>query len=264
MRKYLAVVRTQLKVELVYRFSIVTGLLLTGAKILFAWVLWSAVFRGRAEVAGFGFATMLSYYVVSTFLSRLEMADGISGEISTRIRDGSFSKYMVIPVDVQLHFVAQTAGAVAFYFLFNLASTALWSLLFGLRLVLAGDPIAILQAAALCLLGLVFMAQLNFALGILTFRLENIWLFLMIKSNLLVFVTGALVPLSLLPEGVVAAMRWLPFYYVTYLPSMLLVGRLSAEGWTGLAVIAAWVLAFGLLNPALYRRLRVRYDAVGI
>lgn len=264
MRRYLAVARTLFKAQLAYRFSLVTAMLLTGAKILFAWVLWSAVFRDRGTVAGFDHRTMLSYYVVNAFLSRLDMSDGVSGEISARIRDGTFSKYMVIPASVPLHFGAQNAGVVAFYLLFQLAATAFWTLLFGIRPALTGDPVLILEAAALCLLGIVFLVQLNFLLGILTFRFENINLFLMIKNNLLVFLTGALIPLSLLPRGLSSGLRWLPFYYAGYLPSMLLVGRLGEEAPLGFAVIAFWVLAFGFLNPALYRRLRMRYDGAGL
>ena len=69
------------------------------------------------------------------------------------------------------------------------------------------------------------MIQLNYFLGILAFKFQEIRMFLMIKGNIVAFITGTLVPLVLLPQGIVSAMRFFPFYYVTYLPSMLLIGK---------------------------------------
>ena len=191
MRKYFAVAKTLLKAQLVYRFSIFSGILQIAVRLLFAWLLWSAVFGGpdsTALVGGFTFGGMFSYYVVSSFLLQLEMSEGVSGEISARIRDGSFSKFMVIPTGVQLHFGAQTAGAALYYLLFNLAATVALSLLFGVRIELSAEPWTLAAAALMCLMGLVFMVQLHFFLGILTFRFENISIFLMIQNLSLIHI----------------------------------------------------------------------------
>lgn len=264
MNKYFAVAKTLFKTQIVWRFDIAFNMLFTITKIIFATVVWSAVFGTRKEVSGFTLNTMLSYYVISSFLSRLEMSDGVSSEINARIRDGSFSKYMVIPSNTFLHFLAQTAGSAAFYSFFNLFAAFAWVLLFRIQFVFTTNILSALTAAVITLLGLVFMVQLNFFLGILTFRFQNIDPFLMIKNNLVAFVTGTMVPLVLLPQGVVTAMRLLPFYYVTYLPSMLFIGRNQNEALPGLLILTFWVLLFIPVNAITYKRLRVRYDGVGI
>lgn len=89
-------------------------------------------------------------------------------------------------------------------------------------------------------------------------------MFQMIKDNLVLFLTGGLIPLSLLPAGLGLAMRFLPFYHVTYLPTMLLMGRNTSELGLGFIVLAVWNLAFLLINRATYQRLRTLYDGVGI
>ena len=264
MRKYAEIAKILFKAQLVYRFDVVMSMVFTVSKILFAFVLWGAIFEQNETVGGFTFQMMLSYYIISSFLSQIEMSEGVSEEISTRIRGGTFSKYMVIPVNTQGYFIAQTVGALGFYVLFILLATALWVLVFGVELVLTGSVAMLLAAAGMVILGLLFMIQLNYFLGVLAFQFLDINFFLMIKGSIVTFITGALIPLALLPEGIQSVMRVFPFYYVTYLPSMLLIGKNGNEAVMGIVTLSIWLMGMTLLNKYAYNRLRVVYDGVGI
>ncbi|MDR3596456.1 ABC-2 family transporter protein [Clostridium sp.] len=264
MRKYVEIAKILFKAQIAYRFDVAMTVLFTVTKILFAYILWGAIFGQNKTVAGFTFPMMLSYYIISSFLAQIEMSNGVSGEISERIRGGTFSKYMVIPADTQGYFIAQTFGAMAFYLLFIFAATVVWVFVFGVKLTITSSAILILSAVVMVVLGLLFMVQLNYFLGILAFKFQDISIFLMIKGNIVSFITGTLVPLVLLPSSVVSIMRFFPFYYVTYLPSMLLIGKNESEAFIGIVVLAAWLLVFTILNKFAYNKLRVVYDGVGI
>lgn len=56
-------------------------------------------------------------------------------------------------------------------------------------------------------LGMLFMVQLNYFLGLLTLKYQGIGTFLMIKSNLAALVMGSIIPLSLFPEVIVKIMQ---------------------------------------------------------
>lgn len=101
MRKYTETALIYFKAQLIWRADTVFNMLFTVTKIIFAYVLWGAIFEGKDMIAGFTFHSMLSYYIISSFLSQIEMSGGISREISSRIRNGTFSKYMVIPVNIE-------------------------------------------------------------------------------------------------------------------------------------------------------------------
>jgi len=264
MKKYLEIARITFKAQLSWRFDVAVNVLFTIIKIVFAFLLWNNMFAEKEVIAGFTFHSMLSYYIINSFLSQLDMSDGVSGEISSRIRSGTFSKYMVVPVDIQGYFIAQTAGASVFYLVFNLIAAVIWIFIFRIRFTFTSDVFYIMSALVMVVLGILFMIQLNYFLGLLTLKFQDIYLFLMIKNNLLQFITGALIPLALLPEFIVPIMRYLPFYYITYLPSMLLIGRNGEEIPYGLIGLPIWILLFQLLNKFTYNRLRVRYDGVGI
>jgi ABC-2 type transport system permease protein len=264
MKKYLEISKVVFKSQLAWRFDIAVNVFFTIGKIIFAYLLWVNMFRNHDVIAGFTFDSMLSYYIINSFLSQLDMSDGVSGEVSSRIRSGTFSKYMVIPVNIQGYFIAQTVGSSVFYLIFNFIAAVVWIFIFRIRFTFTTDPLLILAAVTLLLLGLFFMIQLNYFLGLLTLKFQDIYLFLMIKNNLLLFITGSLIPLALLPQMIIDIMRYLPFYYVTYLPSMLLIGRNSNELIFGLLCLPAWILFFAAVNLITYNRLRVRYDGVGI
>lgn len=264
MRKYIEIAKLLFKAQIAYRFDVAMTVVLTVTKILFAYILWGAIFGQNETVAGFTFPMMLSYYIISSFLAQIEMSDGVSGELSDRIRGGTFSKYMVIPANTQGYFIAQTFGAMAFYILFILTATIVWIFVFGINLTITNSLTLILAAVGMVILGLLFMIQLNYFLGILAFKFQDIGLFLMIKGNIVAFITGTLVPLVLLPSGIVSVMRFFPFYYVTYLPSMLLIGKNESEALIGIAVLAAWLLFFTVLNKLAYNKLRIVFDGVGI
>ena len=264
MRKYIEIAKLLFKAQIAYRFDVAMTVVLTVTKILFAYILWGAIFGKNETVAGFTFPMMLSYYIISSFLAQIEMSDGVSGEIGDRIRGGTFSKYMVIPANTQGYFIAQTFGGMAFYILFIFTATIVWIFVFGIKLTITSSFSLILAAVVMVILGLLFMIQLNYFLGILAFKFQDIGLFLMIKGNIVAFITGTLVPLVLLPSSVVSVMRFFPFYYVTYLPSMLLIGKNESEALVGIAVLAAWLLFFTILNKLAYNKLRIVFDGVGI
>ncbi len=264
MKKYKEIARIYIKSQLAWRADVLFNMLFTVAKILFAWLLWGIIFRERNMVAGFTFHGMLSYYIVSSFLSQLEMARGISGEVSARIRNGTFSNYMVMPVSIEWYFAAMEVGVVLFYLSFDLLAAAVWVFVFRIRFVFGRSPEILLCAAVMAVMGLFFMVQLNYFLGILTLKFEDIGTFLMIKDNLVSLVTGTIVPLVLFPESVVRVMRLLPFYYVTYLPSMLFTGRCGEEAVRGLAVLGTWCILMQGMIAVTWRKYRKKYDGVGI
>ncbi len=264
MRKYWEIAKTYTKTQLAWRADVLFNMIFIVSKILFASLLWGIIFRDRKQVGQFTLPAMLSYYIISAFLSQLEMSGGISNELHDRIRNGTFSKYVVIPVDIEGYFLAMELGVVLFYIAFDFIAAAVWTFVFRIRFVFTADGRIIACAVIMAALGLIFMVRLNYFLGLLTLKYQGINTFLMVKDNLAALVTGSIVPLVLFPEAVVRIMRLLPFYYVTYLPSMLLTGMCGEEAVTGIAVIAFWCLVMGACGRITWKKYLKSYDGVGI
>ena len=263
-KKYCEVAKINFKGCIIWRFDILANLLLTVTKITFAYILWKAVFGENDVIGGFTFYSMLTYYVTGAFLSGADMSKKISTEICTRVISGTFSKYIIIPVNIQIYFMAQNFGRLIFYLLLNMISLFTWIFILQISFSFTNNMYYLGTAAVMALLGLIFMTEFQFFIGILSFKFLEISMFRIIVDNIMVFITGAAIPLSLLPEAVTAVMRFFPFYYIIYLPSMLAIGRNGNEALSGLIIIFAWVLVFFIINNLLYKRLRVLFEGVGI
>ncbi len=264
MRKIAEVFRLSFKMQIIWRFDVAMTMLATISRIFAAWIVWNAIFQGKEMVAGFTLQTMLTYYIVSSFLSSLDMSPQVSWEISDLIRAGRFSGHMVVPINPLVFFGSMVAGESAFHMAFSLIAAAVCSMLFGVRLTLATEAALVLPALLLVILGLGFMVCLHFLIGISALKYPAVQTPLRVSESLILFATGAMVPLALLPEGVQAVLRALPFYYVTYLPTMLLMGQRKSEAWQGVLLLLCWTAAIFALGQWAYNRFRIKYDGVGI
>ncbi len=264
MYKYWEISKTYMKTQLVWRADVIFNMLFTVTKILFAYLLWGMVFKDMDMAGMFTFHSMVSYYITSSFLSQLEMSSGISNEIYWGIRSGTFSKYMVIPVSIEKYFLAMEFGVVLFYILFDFIAAIIWVFIFQIKFTFTNNPAVIICAVVITLLGLVFMVQLNYLLGIMGLKYQGIQTFLMVKDNLVMLVTGGIVPLALFPDIVVNILSFMPFYYVTYLPAMLFTGFCGEEAFSGIFIILFWCIALQIVINIFWKKNVKNFEGAGI
>jgi ABC-2 type transport system permease protein len=266
--------------QIVWRFDVAMTMAATVGRIVAARILWQAIFAGKAQVGGFTFEAMLSYYIVCSIISSIDFSHQICGEVSWLIRDGKFSGHMVTPMNPMGFFGSMAAGESAFHLGFSIAAAAACAAAFrmadigamggvggmgGMGAILTAGTARMLLAAAMIPLGLAFMAIYQYIIGILAFKFLDIGFLEHVLGSVNGFATGAYVPLSLLPGPVLGALRFLPFTHVVYTPSMLITGQIGArEGLLGLASLAAWLVAAYAIAQFAYGKLRISYDGVGI
>jgi ABC-2 type transport system permease protein len=263
MSKYIETVKVQFKSQLAYRFDIIMNVVLTVSKILLAYVLWSAVFKTQDIVAGFTLNSMMSYYILSSFISQLDQATGTGWHIAEDIRNGSFSsnnqahehlrvlhsayrRSLIIPA----HFQPARGSFVGPYLQGGVCYDKRCP----------SDPSGHCPDPARAPLH----GTAKLFHRILAFKVLDVTIFMLIKDNIAEFVKGSLIPLTLLPPGVIGVMKLFPFYYATYLPTMLLLGRNGNEALPGIIILVCWIVLFRFINSLTYKRLRHRYDGVGI
>ena len=61
-----------MKTQLIWRWDTFIDVLLAMVKIVFAWILWGILFEGKEQISGMGFYTMISYYIISSYLYQLD------------------------------------------------------------------------------------------------------------------------------------------------------------------------------------------------
>lgn len=264
MKKYFEIAKITFKAELAYRFDLIIGILLSVCRIILSFILWSALFNGKSEIAGFSFKMMITYYIIISFFSKLDMSDSIVNQLSSEIRQGKFSKYLVQPVSPLWYFISSTCAKTVFIFSISGVVTGIFAVIFNKYLIFNTNLLMILTAFFINILGLIFLMLLNYFIGILSFKFYDIWVFNMIKNNIFEFITGTFIPLALFPAWIQSGMKLFPFYYIYYYPSAMIVTGDNQNVLLAITVLISWNIFMFATIKISYKALRKKYEGVGI
>ncbi|MCX8131734.1 MAG: ABC-2 family transporter protein [Clostridia bacterium] len=264
MNRYIEVAKITFKSQIIYRFNVISGVFLSFAGIILAYILWKAVFGQKNEIAGFSFSMMVTYYIAVAFFRRLDTTDSIVWQISSEIREGQFTKYIVKPMKPFYYFVAICYSKSAFVLGINGIATVLYAAVFSKYFILHTNYMAYVYSALISLFGLYFLMLLNYFIAILSFKFLDVGAFNMIKNNILEFLTGAIIPLALLPGWIQDGMKFFPFYYIYYMPTMLFMNRETDNIQMAFIVLAIWITVMQITVSIAYNALKKDYEGVGI
>lgn len=198
------------------------GYLLQLLRVLLLLALWRALFAGRGEVGGLDLAEVLTYTVLAAaFAAQLDASTDLDGSIWS----GHIVHRLLRPVSVFGDFIAEMSGRWAF----GLATFTLPLLMFAPLLGASVAPRSP-EAAALFVasLGLAIAVgtALDFLFGCLIVWLDqSLWAIKYARAGLAVLLSGALIPLPLLPWGIGAVLSWLPFASMASAPLLIYVGH---------------------------------------
>lgn len=264
MKKYVEIIKFYSNKEIVWKGDFFANIAYAITRIMFAYLLWGLIFESNQIVAGFTFDTMLSYYVLNTFFSQMDVSDGLSKELSKMIKTGEFNTYLILPIGLQTFFFLKSSGVMMVKTITNAGILFLISLLGKISLIYITDIKIISAAIVIEILALFFMLQFNYYLGLLTIKYRDINVFLKVKNNLILFLTGKLVPLSLLPYIFTQYAKIFPFNYVSYIPSMILLGNTELFFGEYVLIIIFWITLMQILIIFEWRKCRKEYEGVGI
>src|SRR6266536_1065917 len=97
MKKYTKLFSTYFATALEYRANLVGTLVLEAIAVSSVLILWLAVYRNQHQVAGYAFSQALVYYLsvpIVGFITHVMLSD----QLSTEIRTGFFSNYLLKPL----------------------------------------------------------------------------------------------------------------------------------------------------------------------
>jgi len=264
LNKYSQVAKITWKTMMAYQADAWLGALVSGFRVLLAFLLWKAIFAGRDEVAGYTFPAMITYSLAASILSRLQHQDALAWQLAEEVRNGQFSRYLTYPLSVTWYFICAGLGRWSYMLLVNGAALAGWGLVFSNWIALNPNPIDLAWLAVLLPLGALVMLLLNHAIALLSLKFVDVTGFMVGKGSVIELISGSLIPLSLLPAPLVAALRYTPFYYVIYYPANLLLGRVDEPPILAVAVLLAWSVVFFFIGQTWFRFARRQYEGVGI
>jgi ABC-2 type transport system permease protein len=264
LRKYIQVAKITWKTMIAYQADTWLGAAVSGFRVILAFLLWSAIFEGQTEVAGYTLPMMVTYYLIASLLSRLQYQDALAWQLANEVREGAFSKYLVRPMPVVNFFLGAGLGRWSYLALVNGGALLLWAVIFWQWIVLPDNPAVLLWLVLLIPLGALCMLLFNHMIAQLSLKYQDVGGLLIMKGGIIEFLSGALVPLNLLPAPLAEVLKFTPFYYIVYYPASLFLGTQSEPPALAVLALLFWCLAFYIAGKAWFVYARKYYEGVGI
>lgn len=212
---------------------------------------WRALFSGRGPEAGMSLPHVLTYTLVgAVFAGQLGARTGIENLLSS----GDISGALLRPMNLVAQITARMAGGWLFGFAF-----------FSLPLLVAGPLLGVnplpasAGAAALFCLSLGLAIAVAVALDFITGALMvahgwNRWDVERLRTVIGALLSGAVVPLALLPWRLGTVLEWLPFASMAWAPLSIYTGtRGGTDALRLVALQVCWAAGLSLLARHLWR-----------
>lgn len=227
--------------------------------------IWQAMYDGKELINGLTLTQMLTYYSVATLIHYITF-DFADWNLQMLVRTGKFVTFALRPMPHWLFALSQKLGHRTLALLFEVLPVLLFFiLLFDVNLMPASLGWAILT------IGLSFLMSflVNYCVGLTAFwivRADAVRrVFLLIKD----ITAGVFLPLSFFPDLLQKILFFLPFQFITYLPTRVYIGEYELAGMTlsmgeavGLQAVAVCLVA--LATFALYHAAIKRFTGVGV
>jgi ABC-2 type transport system permease protein len=259
---YVQQFKTTLASQLQYRASIVIWLIGHVLEPLIYLVVWSVVSTSTGgSVGGFTQGDFAAYFILLMLVNHVTYT-WIIYEYEYRVHHGSLSFALLRPVHPIHSDIADNVSSKVITLPGMLLTALGLALLF--RPTFHFLPWALVAMVPAVMLAFLLRFLVEWTLALAAFWTTRVSAINQMYFVALLFLSGQIAPLSLLPHPLHVVANILPFYWVIGFPVELLLGRLTpTQVWTGLAAQAVW-LALSLVLVRLVWRAGVRvYGAVG-
>ncbi|MBX3436678.1 MAG: ABC-2 family transporter protein [Planctomycetaceae bacterium] len=263
------ILRTCIEERLVYRADFAIGTLFRFLPIITQIFLWGAIFavgtsEPREEIMGFRYQDMVAYYLLAMVARAFSSMPGLASGVALSVRDGSIKKYLTQPIDMLSYlFWHRVAHKIVYYVI----AIGPFALVFWLcRDYFSGWPDGLTLAGFGVSLAMAFLLGflIESLIGLIAFWFLEVHSLLFIYMMLNFFLSGHMIPLDLLPPYILRIVGFLPFQYLAYTPSAIMLGRFThSELAHELLIGLVWVIGLVMMNRIAFARGVRRYGAFG-
>lgn len=248
----------------VYRTHSLVSVLVGPVYFLVQVLIWNAVYQAKTTISGLTLNQMLTYYGVSTLITYLTM-DFADWNLQMLIHSGKYLTFALRPIHHRFFAFSQKLGHRTLGFIFEFVPVfCIFLFVFRINLL----PASFFWAVISITFSFLMTFYMNYCIGLMAFWLTRTdGIKGMIRLITSVF-SGAFLPLTFFPESIQQLMKFLPFQYTIYVPSMIYTGshELLSMGSTPAQVVAIqafYVVALFLMSEVLYRCGNRRFMGVG-
>lgn len=222
----------EIKVNFAYKGKFYLFILSKVFSVFITYYLWMAIYQSAngSSLGGFTQNEMITYVFMSFVASGI-ICISMTQEIGYNVVEGSIAINLIKPIDYRWSLSAKAFGSMIYQFV--VPSVFIWIGLelykvFGLGLAVTSPDRIILFLISSMFSFLIYIF-FDFCFGMMAFFTTYIFGMTIIKSAVLSFLTGQLIPLSFFPEAIQRVFDFLPFSSMIYVPVMIYLGKYSGQ-----------------------------------
>src|SRR3954469_1194328 len=263
--KYVSVFNIGLQNTFVYRWNYFLRALFGLIPLAGTVFLWRAVFHERGGgLHGYDYGSMVYYYLLVILVSNLVTPTEDEWQIAPDIREGQINSFLTKPLSyLGYRFSIFLSGRLV-YTAVTLPPIILIFLYFHNYVRLPNDVLTYVYTIFSLMLSAIIQFFITYTIAIMAFWILEISTIVFIIYSFEYFLGGQMFPIDIMPAGIQAVMKWLPFYYELFCPIAIFLGRLQGADLTqALAIQLGWVLVMWGAAELMWKRGLGHYQAVG-
>ncbi len=246
-RLFFKFVSVSFQKQVTYRFDCFVGIINGFLYVFIFTSLWKALYSQFNTTIHNGYTlTAIITYAVLVMAVRVSftMDDSI---IYRKVMDGSIAMELVRPTSFFFMNLAENVGHSLFHMMARTFPIVIISIcLYEISIPI--EPVRFLVFIFSFIAGYILISMLNFIAGLLAFWFVEIFPFMLFKYALFMFFSGGIVPIDFFPDFLKPVVSLLPFQYMLYIPTTILIGRIPmAEVLPVIITQLIWILIMGVI-----------------
>jgi ABC-2 type transport system permease protein len=263
--KYISVFNLGLQNTFVYRWNYFLRALFGLIPLAGTVFLWRAIFKERGGgLHGYDYSSMIYYYLLTLLVSNLVTPTEDEWQIAADIREGQINSLLTKPMSyLAYRFSIFLSGRLVYTFV-TLPPIALIFIYFRNYIAPPDQLMTYVYAFISTLMAALIQFFITYSLAMMAFWILEISTIVFIVYSFEYFLGGQMFPIDIMPVGIQAVMKWLPFYYELFCPVAIFLGRLKGPDLVqALLIQTGWLLLTWIWANAMWKRGLGHYQAVG-
>jgi len=186
---------------------------------------WRAVYAGSSTIGGLNYQQTINYILLAQVLTPLAYNSNLIYHFGHLMREGLFGIELLRPIDFQANVYIQQLAELLVALILNLPLGIMAWFFFGLQL--PTHPLVWLCFIITAALGNAVLFLFDYIVACISFYITEIWGLSVLRFGISTFLSGALVPLEMMPHWLQQITLALPFAQALYAPVSILSGITS-------------------------------------
>lgn len=264
LKKYKPFLRAGAIDTMAYRFNILIWAFITICQVACMVFLWFAVYRSSSggidsEINGFTYREMISYVALTTVFNFVTFNNDTLWNINNDIRKGTIGNYLIKPISYRGKFAATSIGMLLMmYVMFGIPMYTIAIIILHFCGFLTGVTfpvffvhLILFMLSALC--ASLLNDTVSYIFGILCFYTTSAWGLESLKTTIISFLSGTLLPLAFFPPVLKTILNWMPFAGMSQNPILILMMKYNLhESIRAIILSLIWIILLELFAKLLF------------